>query len=285
VVKIEGCDYRVSKEMILSWLGLYGEVLSDVVEDVFEDSEDSEGTNATGIYSVKMKLSDDIPQLLPMDGRRIKVYYRGISKLCTSCFGRHTRRDCKNEKVQWIDYVRNFVNKNPQISNNQYGKWISILERETRQKSNTQENNNPKQTQSTEQASSTEIREESKRITPSVVLQNANSNGDEINDTFIQNSANLEASTATQSTGTTSQDGDQLSQINLSQPTMVDFNIPETDEDMTKLIDTMIGCGMTRKDVETNIEKRKKMYMAAVRDFNKLHTKKGRQMGTRKNSK
>ena len=285
VVKIEGCDYRVSKEMILSWLGLYGEVLSDVVEDVFEDSEDSEGTNATGIYSVKMKLSDDIPQLLPMDGRRIKVYYRGISKLCTSCFGRHTRRDCKNEKVQWIDYVRNFVNKNPQISNNQYGKWISILERETRQKSNTQENNSPKQTQSTEQASSTEIREESNRITPSVVLQNANSNGDEINDTFIQNSANLEASTATQSTGTTSQDGDQLSQINLSQPTMVDFNIPETDEDMTKLIDAMIGCGMTRKDVETNIEKRKKMYMAAVRDFNKLHTKKGRQMGTRKNSK
>jgi hypothetical protein len=66
---------------------------------------------------------------------------------------------------------------------------------------------------------------------------------------------------------------------------MVDFNIPETDEDMTKLIETMIGCGMTRKDVETNIEKRKKMYTAAVRDFNKLQTKKGRQMGTRKNSK
>ena len=81
VVKIEGCDYRVSEEMILSWLGLYGEVLSDLVEDVFEDSEDSEGTNATGIYSVKMRFTNDIPQILPMDGRRIKIYYRGINKL------------------------------------------------------------------------------------------------------------------------------------------------------------------------------------------------------------
>jgi hypothetical protein len=47
----------------------------------------------------------------------------------------------------------------------------------------------------------------------------------------------------------------------------------------------MLGCGMTRKDVETNIEKRKKLYTAAIKDFNKPQIKKGRPMGSRKNSK
>ena len=266
--------------MILSWLSLYGEVLSDVVEDVFEDSEDSEGTNATGIYSVKMKLTTDIPQLLPMDGRRIKIYYRGISKLCTSCFGKHVRRDCKNEKAQWIDYVRNFVNKNPQISKNQYGKWISILERDVRQ---IQEK--AKQTHSIEQASSNEFLQERNEDTSSVIQQNVETNDEETNNSILQDLANLEATPAIQSTQTTSQDGDQQSQVNVSQPTMAEFNVPETDEEMTKLINTMLGCGMTRKDVETNIEKRKKLYAAAVRDFNKPQMKKGRPLGSRKNSK
>jgi hypothetical protein len=75
VVKIEGCDYRVPMETIIKWLNLYGEVKSELVEDVFEDGEDSEGENATGIYSVKVKLNRNIPQLIPMDGRRVKIYY------------------------------------------------------------------------------------------------------------------------------------------------------------------------------------------------------------------
>jgi hypothetical protein len=59
--------------MILKWLGKYGEVKSELVEDVFENGEDSEGENATGIYSVKVKLNHSNPQLLPMDGRRVKI--------------------------------------------------------------------------------------------------------------------------------------------------------------------------------------------------------------------
>ena len=99
VIKIEGCDYRVPENMILAWLRQYGEVLSELVEDVFEDNEDYEGTNATGIYSVKMKLFHNIPQLLPMAGRRIKIYYRGIQKLCTRCFGPHIARNCTANKA------------------------------------------------------------------------------------------------------------------------------------------------------------------------------------------
>ena len=46
MVKIEGCDYKISKEMLLSWLAEYGEVQLEIVEDIVDDNEDSEGKNA-----------------------------------------------------------------------------------------------------------------------------------------------------------------------------------------------------------------------------------------------
>ena len=150
VVKIEGCDYKISEEMILSWLGTYGEVQSELVEDVFEDSDDSEGTNATGIYSVRVKLNCDIPQLLPMDGRRVKIYYRGIRKLCTVCFGKHLRKDCRNEKVQWIEYVRQFVCENSDFTGEQYGNWIRVVERIKRQETTDKEHYQSKQSSTQE---------------------------------------------------------------------------------------------------------------------------------------
>ena len=61
-----------------------GEVQSELVEDVLDDSEYLEGKNATGTYSLKMKLNTPIPNFLPIDGRRIKGYYRGMRKLCTT---------------------------------------------------------------------------------------------------------------------------------------------------------------------------------------------------------
>ena len=88
-----------------------------------------------------------------------------------------------------------------------------------------------------------------------------------------------------QSTSTMHQDENLLSQATLSQPTLEEFNLPESEDEMTRLINSMLSCGMTRKDVEINIEKRKKLYTAALKDFNKPQTKKGRPIGSRKNSK
>ena len=56
MVKIEGYNYKISEEMLLSWLTEYGEVLSELVEDVFEDSKDSEGENATETFGVIQQL-------------------------------------------------------------------------------------------------------------------------------------------------------------------------------------------------------------------------------------
>ena len=56
-------------------------------------------------YCVKMKLDRDIPQLLPMWGRRVKIFYGGVQKLCTNFFGKHNKDVCKSRKAYWSDYV------------------------------------------------------------------------------------------------------------------------------------------------------------------------------------
>ena len=33
-----------------------------------------------------MEIRNPIPQFLPMDGKRIKIYHKGIKKWCTNCF-------------------------------------------------------------------------------------------------------------------------------------------------------------------------------------------------------
>ncbi len=67
--------------------------------------------------------------MLPMSGRKIKIYYRGIQKLCTNCFGRHQKRNCHSRKVLWIDYVAQFVAENPDIPDEYYGKWVEIIKK------------------------------------------------------------------------------------------------------------------------------------------------------------
>jgi hypothetical protein len=88
IVKIESCEICVPREEILAWLELYGNVESELVEDCFKDEDDYDGTNITGNYSVKVKLTQEILQWLPMSGRRIKIYYKGTQELYTNGFRR-----------------------------------------------------------------------------------------------------------------------------------------------------------------------------------------------------
>ena len=119
VIKIEGCDYKIPEEVILEFLSHYGEVQSEVMEDLFDDGgildSETHGTNRSGIYSVKIKLVKDIPQLLPILGRRVKIQYRGTQRMCTNCFGRHPKQTCRSQKVQWSDHVTRFMSSNMDI--------------------------------------------------------------------------------------------------------------------------------------------------------------------------
>ncbi len=259
VVKVEGCDYRVSREMLLEWLGLYGEILSDLVEDVFEDSEDSEGDNTTGIYSVKMKLNRNIPQLLPIDGRRIKIYYRNIIKLCTSCFGQHSRRDCKQIKVKWTDYVASFIQSNPQIDPSLYGKWKTIVDREKVQKL------------------TDEAHYLSKQVNPEITVADIHLEPETVQQEVVpDNSVLTQASSM----------GDSQTDPHPAKPKPEDFNLPANPEEWKALIDKLMSLGLTSKEANTSLEKRRKLYNNAIKDYSNIGStgcKKGRPK-SRKNS-
>ena len=51
----------------------------------------------------------------PMYGRKLRIYYPGIDRACSNCYGMHARQRCRNEKVQWITYVRKFIEKTNQL--------------------------------------------------------------------------------------------------------------------------------------------------------------------------
>jgi hypothetical protein len=149
-VKVEGCEYRVEKEQIIAWLSNFGEIKSELTEDVYEESDDSENDMplGNGIYSVRMKIARDMPQFMPMHGKRVRLYYRGIVKRCTNCFQQHQRKFCKNEKVLWSDYVARFAELFPELPHDMYGKWktmIKDVELQNKKKSETESAINPKE--------------------------------------------------------------------------------------------------------------------------------------------
>ena len=92
-VTIENTDYQIDCKTIKRWLSVYGTLVGEVTlekEDYEVSKEDEERYRGvvlgTGNLTVKMQLDHPIPQLLPMALKRVKVYYKGIQKLCTNCF-------------------------------------------------------------------------------------------------------------------------------------------------------------------------------------------------------
>ena len=79
-----------------------------------------------------MRIDKQIPQFLPMHGKKVKIEHRSIQILCTNCYGKHPRKVCKSEKVKWMDYVERFMESNQDISNNMIGKWYDIAMEENR---------------------------------------------------------------------------------------------------------------------------------------------------------
>ena len=129
-VKVEGCDYSIEEGKIVEWLKMYGDPIDVLTEDLHQDTDSDTDPTGNGTYSIKMRLHSNIPQLLPMWGRRIRIYHRGIQKLCTNCFGNHTRRACKSKKGRWIDYVLRFMENNPEIPMELYGRWKKVIDQE-----------------------------------------------------------------------------------------------------------------------------------------------------------
>ena len=116
LVEISGCENRVSKQNLLDVLENYGEVQTDIVEKLFEDGMDADqavnGVNRTGIYLVRIKLIRDLPNMVPISGRRVRFFYPGIQILCTKCYGKHPKMACQSQKKTWLEYKTQFYAQN-----------------------------------------------------------------------------------------------------------------------------------------------------------------------------
>ena len=244
VVKIEGCDYQVPEEQIITWLSHYGEIKTELEEDLFKDSNETGGNNRTGNYSIMMILEHKIPQLLPMNGRRVKIYHKGIDKLCTKCFGVHRKSDCKSEvKIAWIDYVKRFMTDHDFIPNELYGRWNDLVKK-------TPEHNEMRNTNEPNTASSSE--------------RNAQSDVEE-------QSVIPEGSNAVAKSGTSSKvDHQAMSEEpmeKITAPREEEFGIPTSEAEYSSMVDRMATCGFTRIDLDKIIETKKTAFNKATREF------------------
>jgi hypothetical protein len=248
VVKIEGCEYRIPEEEILAWLGLYGEVTSKLEEDCFRDTSVTTGNNRSGNYSVMMKLDQNIPQLLPMCGRRIKIYHAGITKLCTQCFGEHKKQYCQSQvKVPWTEYVKNFIIENDQIPSEFYGKWTEIVK-----KVSSEQIGKPKQ--------HPRERDEQGR--------DAGHQLPAYNQPLVQ---------PREEERETSQGNDiqeSPAEIEPREPTEEEFDIPTTEEAYERMVERFASIGLAKWETDKAIENKRTAYNRACREFKKMCEKK-----------
>ena len=137
-IKIKNCKWALSKEEITTWLEKYGSITVPISEETYEedhsDNDEGEEELGTGSYWVSMKLSDPIPQFLPMHGKKVEIYYRGMQQLCVKCYQPgHKKMDCPNAKLEWMDYVCNFIMAT-EYDKEMFGRWYYIAKKHLRNK-------------------------------------------------------------------------------------------------------------------------------------------------------
>ena len=134
-VTIENTDFQINCKTITRWLSEFGTLAGELTlekEDYEVTKEEEERYRGvilgTGNLTVKMQLDHPIPQLLPMAGKRVKIYYKGIQKLCTNCFQPgHQKLRCPNTRKNWLSYVDLFMLSN-ELPEEVYGKWNDRVE-------------------------------------------------------------------------------------------------------------------------------------------------------------
>ena len=244
VVKIEGCDYQVPEEQIKTWLSHYGVFISELEEDLFRDDQETKGNNRTGNYSIVMKLEHKMPQLIPMNGRRVKIYHKGIDKLCTRCFGGHRKSECKSEKkVDWIDYVRNYMVQHDYVPKELFGRWNELVD-----------NADKRGAGGRRQQPETQINEE------------ADPNSKQ-KDSKTPEQEDQPAALSTQNTNT--EDNNHPG----PEPSKEQFDIPTSDESYERMVDRFATVGLQRWEVDKTIEAKTTAYNKACREHKLLMTK------------
>ena len=125
-VRVIGCEYRLTESQILNWLVIFGEVISEITEEPFEEVQGSTVPTmppvGNGTYVVTMKLKKDLPNWIPMYGRKICLEYRGIRRQCNSCYGNHIKKNCRWERVSMEQLADKIRSKYPEIPEEYFGR-------------------------------------------------------------------------------------------------------------------------------------------------------------------
>ena len=119
-IRIEGSNYDLSEDQILEWIELYGRVQSEIQEEavvLVDEVDKAENLVGTGVYLVTARLDRQIPNVVPIQGKKIKVWYPGVKKQCKNCFGYHKKNDIAKrcEVVCFEDYRKSFMECNPRV--------------------------------------------------------------------------------------------------------------------------------------------------------------------------
>ena len=106
-IKIEGCNYQLTEEEILTVLDGYG-ATEGKTEEVAMITPD--GEFGTGSYQIKIKLVRPVPNIVPMYGPLVKVSPKKTKKQCPKCFGYH-KPSTKCERNFFTLYINEFLDK------------------------------------------------------------------------------------------------------------------------------------------------------------------------------
>ena len=243
LIRVEGCEYRIPENVITEFLSHYGEITSKIVEELFEDgtgnNTENDGTNRTGTYALRIKLKRDIPQLLPMLGKRIKINYPGVQRLCTNCFRNHHKKNCQSKKVSWREYACNFAVSNPEIPDHVFGEWMI------------------RQLQPVSPASST---------TPTAdwVLQHASPSP------AMPLSSQRGPPALAQSTSVANPANEQSAPLEAQAPTRDSFGVPQSKAEHKSIVAKLVAGGSSEVEAEFMITSRKAAFNKANRDYKKL---------------
>jgi len=96
---------------------------------IYRVTVDEEGIEYDEL-EVDIVFSQQMPEVLPIKGQRIKVYYPGIKPLCTNCYkSGHRKWECEEqEKTNWLAYVYDFY-KSKSITHDMLGEWVNVLKK------------------------------------------------------------------------------------------------------------------------------------------------------------
>ncbi len=112
----------ITTQNIIRWLKLFGDTVGNHYY-----AKDAEGVQ-TGALHIKLVLKFHIPEFLPMFGQKIRIYYAGMPRQCSSCYrSGHYKRDCNKTKTDWLGFIERLLDTGL-YDEELFGNWIEVLD-------------------------------------------------------------------------------------------------------------------------------------------------------------